>query len=60
VHQYTDLDPVQPSVDTVYRGEYQLNGGQWTRIDFTLTVDGPAVDLEILEPLPELVEDPNE
>lgn len=59
VHEYTQLDPVTPSVATVYSGEYQINGGDWEPIDITLTVAGPTEDLQIVEAAPELVEDPN-
>jgi hypothetical protein len=60
VHTYTGLDPVEPSVDTVYSGKFRVNGGAWENIEETVTVEGEAVDLEILEATPELVTDPNQ
>lgn len=60
VHTYTGLDPVEPSVDTVYSGRFRVNGGAWEAIEGTSTVEGEAVDLEILEATPELVTDPNQ
>lgn len=59
VHKYADLDPVTPSVDTVYGGDYKIGEGEWTPIDATLTVRGAPQSLEILEAIPELVENPN-
>lgn len=60
VHTYTGLDPVEPSVDTVYSGRFRVNGGEWESIDETVTVAGDSVDLTILEASPELVTDPGE
>lgn len=60
VHTYTGLDPVEPSVDTVYSGKFRVNGGPWENIEETVTVEGEAVDLEIMEATPELVTDPNQ
>jgi len=60
VHTYTGLDPVEPSVDTVYSGRFRVNGGEWERIDETVTVAGESVDLALLEASPELVTDPGE
>ena len=45
VHVYAGLDPVQPSVDTVYSGRFRVNGGEWEAIDDTVAVAGDAVDL---------------
>lgn len=59
-HVYTGLDPVKPSVDTVYSGRYRVNGGPWENIDETVTVAGAVVELEILEATPQLVTDPNQ
>lgn len=60
VHTYTGLDPVEPSVDTVYSGRFRVNGGAWESIEETVTIEGEAVALEILEATPELVTDPNQ
>jgi len=60
VHTYTGLDPVEPSVDTVYSGRFRVNGGEWESIDETVTVAGQSVNLTILEASPELVTDPGE
>jgi hypothetical protein len=60
VHTYPGLDPVEPSVDTVYSGRFRVNGGEWESIDETVTVVGDSVDLTILEASPELVTDPGE
>ena len=42
VHTYTGLDPVEPSVDTVYSGRFRVNGGEWENIEETVTVAGEA------------------
>ncbi len=58
VHTYATLSPVKPSVDTVYSGQFRVNGGQWEAIDETVTVEGAPVGLEIVEAKPELVAPP--
>lgn len=54
-HQYERIGDVDVRVDTTYAGEYRIGQGEWTAIAETLTVEGAAQDLEIVEALPQLV-----
>ncbi|MFC0222117.1 hypothetical protein [Nocardioides zeicaulis] len=54
-HVYTQADPVTVSLDTTYSGEYRIGGGAWTPINETVTVQGAAQDLDVVEALPQLV-----
>lgn len=54
-HQYERTGDVDVRVDTTYAGEYRIGQGEWTAIAETLTVEGAAQDLEIVEALPQLV-----
>jgi hypothetical protein len=54
-HEYAQVDEVAVQVDTTYAGEFRIGNGDWTSIPETLTVDGAAQDLEIVEALPQLV-----
>lgn len=54
-HQYERTGDVDVRVDTTYGGEYRIGQGEWTAIAETLTVEGAAQDLEIVEALPQLV-----
>lgn len=50
VHEYIDADvTVSPSVDVTYSAEFRVNGGPWREIPETITIDGPADELRILE-----------
>lgn len=50
VHKYTDADvTVRPSVDVTYSAEFRVNGGNWQQIPETITISGPAADLQIRE-----------
>jgi hypothetical protein len=46
---------VSPSVDVTYQGRYRIDGGNWVDIPDTLTIDGTAVDLDVLSATPHLV-----
>jgi hypothetical protein len=45
---------VRPSVDVVYTGRYQVEGGAWQEIPDTLTLTGEPVALSVLEATPVL------
>jgi hypothetical protein len=49
-HQYRHAHvTVHPRVDTTYVGRYRLGNGPWRSIPGTLTVAGPAGDLQVRE-----------
>lgn len=48
-HEYTGAGTVNPSIVVVYGGEVSVDGGEWMPIPGTATVDGPTVDLQVLE-----------
>ena len=55
-HTYLQADvTVKPSVDTTYTGRYRVNGGPWTPIPATRTIEGAAAELEILTATPQLI-----
>ena len=55
VHVYEQTGDVAASVDTTYTGRFRIGDGEWQNIPDTLTVDGAAVDLTVLEAKPQLV-----
>jgi hypothetical protein len=49
-HEYLDADvTVTPSVDVTYSGRFRIDDSEWIAIEQTLTLPGPAVDLEVIE-----------
>jgi hypothetical protein len=49
-HEYVDADvTVTPSVDVTYSGRFRIDDSEWIPIEQTLTLPGPAVDLEVIE-----------
>ncbi len=54
-HRYARVGGVRPSVDTTYAGRYRVGNGTWRAIPDTLTVPGPAVDLQVVSATPHLV-----
>ena len=54
-HEYAYQGGARPSIDTVYSGRYRVNGGGWQDIPETVTVEGAAVALRIVEVRPTLV-----
>lgn len=47
---YSDADvTVHPSVDVVYQGRFQVDGGEWQDIPETLTVTGNSESLDVRE-----------
>jgi hypothetical protein len=54
-HQYVDADvTVKPSVDTTYSAEFRVGGGAWQPVDGTVTIEGAAASLQIVEAKPVL------
>lgn len=51
---YDAKGTVSPSVDVVYSGRYQVDGGGWREIPETLTLTGDPVSLSVLEATPVL------
>ncbi|WP_289020025.1 hypothetical protein [uncultured Ornithinimicrobium sp.] len=47
-HTYDQPADVAPFITVEYGGEVSVDGGPWTTIPSTATVDGPAVDLQVL------------
>jgi hypothetical protein len=47
-HEYTTAAEVAPYISVEYGGEVSVDGGAWTTIPSTATVDGPAVPLQVL------------
>ncbi|MDP3889778.1 hypothetical protein [Nocardioides sp.] len=55
-HSYERKGTAQPRVDTTWTARYRINGGDWRPVNGTVTIQGDAVDLEILEAAPMLVD----
>lgn len=51
---YESKGTALPSVDVVYSGRYQVDGGAWQEIPDTLTISGEPVGLRVLEATPVL------
>lgn len=47
-HTYLSKGSVNPSISVTYGGEVSVDGGAWQAIDASVTIDGPAVPLEVL------------
>lgn len=47
-HTYLAKASVNPSISVTYGGEVSVDGGAWEAIDASVTIDGPAVPLEVL------------
>lgn len=47
-HEYTDATAVEPYISVVYGGEVSVDGGAWSTIPGSVTVDGPATPLDVL------------
>ena len=46
--EYESTGALEPYITVVYGGEVSVDGGAWTTIPGTVTVDGPATPLEVL------------
>lgn len=46
-HSYVAKGSVSPSVSVTYGGEVSVDGGDWQTIPASVTIDGPAVPLEV-------------
>lgn len=46
-HTYTTAGKRTLSVDTVYGGEFSIDGGEWVTIDATITIPGTAHELDV-------------
>lgn len=46
--EYESTGALAPYISVVYGGEVSVDGGAWTTIPGTVTVDGPATPLEVL------------
>jgi hypothetical protein len=54
-HRYLTKGTVNPSVDTTWEADYQLDGGAWTPVNGTVTMRGAAQQLTIKSATPVLV-----
>lgn len=54
-HHYAKKGSYRPRVDTTYEGRFRVNGGDWSTIPGTVTVDGDPVELEVVGARPTLV-----
>ncbi|MGB7424524.1 MAG: hypothetical protein WA903_06445 [Ornithinimicrobium sp.] len=57
IHTYLQKGTVQPSISATYGGEVSVDGGEWTDINASVTVDGPPQPLEVLTSRNRLVTD---
>lgn len=57
-HIYLKPGVVEPSITTVYRARYRVDGGPARAIHSTVAVQGPATDLDVWEARSELVANP--
>ncbi|MGB3762733.1 MAG: hypothetical protein WA966_05865 [Ornithinimicrobium sp.] len=57
IHTYLEKESVQPSISATYGGEVSVDGGDWTDINASVTVDGPPQPLEVLTSRNRLVDD---
>lgn len=48
-HEYTSAGDVSPYISVEYGGEVSVDGGEWSTIPSTVTIDGPETPLEIVE-----------
>jgi hypothetical protein len=54
-HRYAGIGGVHPSLAVTYRGQYRVDGGPWIDMVGTATVDGPEVELTVVETRAQLV-----
>lgn len=54
-HTYARKGPVTPRVDTTYTADYRVDGGPWSPVGATVTIEGAPVPLTIREARPVLV-----
>ncbi|WP_139720474.1 hypothetical protein [Serinicoccus chungangensis] len=47
-HEYGSAADVGPYISVEYGGEVSVDGGEWSTIPSTVTIDGPATPLEVL------------
>ena len=47
-HEYTSAATVEPHITVVYGGEVSVDGGPWSTIPGTATIDGPLSPLDVL------------
>ncbi len=47
-HEYLSAAEVSPYISVEYGGEVSVDGGEWSAIPSTVTIDGPATPLEVL------------
>lgn len=47
-HEYANAATVDPHITVVYGGEVSVDGGAWSMIPGTATIDGPVNPLEVL------------
>lgn len=57
-HTYVTADPFQAEVAVTYAGTYSVAGGPDLDIPGTVTIEGPPVDLDIVEARSELIANP--
>ncbi len=57
IHTYVKKGTVQPSISVTYGGEVSVEGGDWTNINASVTVDGPPQPLDVLTSRNRLVAD---
>lgn len=55
IHTYTTPGTYAVRVDTTFTGDFRVNGGPWTRIADTVTIRGPATDVQVKTARPVLV-----
>jgi hypothetical protein len=54
-HQYLKGGAYPTSVDTIFGGEFRIDGGDWAPIPDTVTVPGPATTVTVRTAQAELV-----
>ncbi len=54
-HTYVGPGGVEPSLAVTYRGQYRVDNGAWIDMVGTATVDGPAVDLTVVQTRAQLI-----
>lgn len=54
-HQYLGTGAVRPSLAVTYRGQYRVDGSGWIDMVGTATVDGPDVELTVVETRAQLI-----
>ncbi len=47
-HEYAAAAEVSPYISVEYGGEVSVDGGEWSTIPSSVTIDGPATPLEVL------------